>query len=202
MSDAWATLSAQLPRGALLLAVLGLSLGALTWTPLGLRLDRGVFCAINRLPAVPALDWLMWSITHLGSVWAGMVALTFSFRVQRDQFGLIFTLSLLTQSIVIGVSKVLSQRPRPFLQLSGVRVIGLRPVDLSYPSGHSALAFNMATLLAFGLPLSAPARIIVYGLATGVGYSRVHLGVHYPLDVLAGATFGIGWGLLWSSFLV
>jgi len=34
-----------------------------------------------------------------------------------------------------------------------------------------------------------------------VGYSRLHLGVHYPLDVISGACMGTGWGLVWASYL-
>jgi undecaprenyl-diphosphatase len=108
----------------------------------------------------------------------------------------------MTMGIVVGVAKALTQRPRPFSQLAGVRVIGLRPADLSYPSGHTAMAFNLATLFSVGLSLSPPLRLGLYTLATGVGYSRLHLGVHYPLDVLSGAFLGTGWGLVWASVLL
>jgi membrane-associated phospholipid phosphatase len=61
------------------------------------------------------------------------------------------------------------------------------PRSTSFPSGHSAAAFAFATgvgqvLPAAGFPLRA--------LAALVAYSRVHTGVHYPSDVLAGALLG------------
>jgi membrane-associated phospholipid phosphatase len=62
------------------------------------------------------------------------------------------------------------------------------PRSSSFPSGHAASAFAFATGAASAQPLlSAPLRV----LATLVGYSRVHTGVHYPADVLAGAFIGV-----------
>ena len=65
----------------------------------------------------------------------------------------------------------------------------------SYPSGHTSMAFSAATSISLQYPkwyVIAPAFIY----ASGVGYSRMYLGVHYPTDVLAGAVLGAG-----SSFV-
>jgi len=62
------------------------------------------------------------------------------------------------------------------------------PRSSSFPSGHAASAFAFATGAAAAQPvLSVPLR----ALATLVGYSRVHTGVHYPGDVVAGAFIGV-----------
>lgn len=201
MSRFWVPLDVQLAEIGLLLTLAGVWAGALNWTPLGRGLDRRIFLAINRLPAVPELDWLMWSVTHLGSAWAGVAVLAFAIQVHQPRFGQVTALSLVTIGIVIGVTKALTQRRRPFTELKSVRVVGLRPADLSYPSGHTAMAFNVATLMTLGLPLAWPVRAGLYAVATAVGYSRLHLGVHFPLDVLSGAFLGTGWGLAWASFL-
>ena len=67
------------------------------------------------------------------------------------------------------------------------------PGSFSFPSGHSASAFAFATGVGTEHPLMA---LPILPLAAGVAYSRVHLRVHYPFDVVAGAAIGAGMGLL------
>ncbi len=197
----WIPLDMQLAQAGVLLTLAGIAAGALNWFRFGRRLDRRLFLAVNRLPAVAELDWVMWSITHLGSAWAGVATLAVAIQIHRPRFGQVTALAFLTVGIIIGVTKALTQRRRPFTQLANVRVVGLRPADLSYPSGHSAMAFSVATLMGLGLHLAWPLGIALYVLAAWVAYSRLHLGVHFPLDVLSGAMLGTGWGLVWVSFL-
>ncbi|PTT47527.1 phosphatase PAP2 family protein [Aeromonas sp. HMWF014] len=84
------------------------------------------------------------------------------------------------------------QRPR------GLPVF-ITPSDrYSLPSGHTAAAFLMATILATGFPLCAP---LLFGWAALVGASRLLLGVHYLSDLVAGALLGGGCAVLalgWS----
>lgn len=67
------------------------------------------------------------------------------------------------------------------------------PTSSSFPSGHSASATAFAT----GVALQAPATGLVLGpLAAAVAYSRLHTGVHFISDVLAGGATGIGVAVL------
>ena len=65
----------------------------------------------------------------------------------------------------------------------------------SFPSGHTSSAFATATSVSLAYPKW---YVIVpsYAWAGTVAYSRMHLGVHYPSDVFAGAVVGAG-----SAFL-
>jgi len=85
--------------------------------------------------------------------------------------------------------KAIVNRPRPHLDPL-VRV----PTDWSFPSGHAATSFAGATMLSLFFPRLAP---VLYGLAVAIAFSRVYVGVHYPLDVIAGAALGtaVGYGV-------
>jgi undecaprenyl-diphosphatase len=62
------------------------------------------------------------------------------------------------------------------------------PDSGSFPSGHASMAFACATVLAWMRPrLALPA----FALAVGIAWSRVYVGVHWPLDVLGGAALGV-----------
>jgi len=71
--------------------------------------------------------------------------------------------------------------------------------DYAMPSGHTSGAFSTATSLSLRYPewyVIVPA----YAWAASVGYSRMHLGLHYPSDVLAGALLGAGSAYLTYKF--
>lgn len=75
----------------------------------------------------------------------------------------------------------------------------LKPSDeFSLPSGHTAAAFLMASLIAYFYPSAA---LLVYSWASVIGLSRVMLGVHYPSDIFAGAVLGLSISLLSLNIL-
>jgi undecaprenyl-diphosphatase len=79
-------------------------------------------------------------------------------------------------------------RDRPPLVYPEPRPLVHTPHTGAFPSGHSASAFACATVIAWASPrLAVPAFV----LAALVAWSRVYVGVHWPLDVLGGAVLGV-----------
>ena len=115
--------------------------------------------------------------------------------IQKDQ-------PLLKNAIYIGTSvieavgltyglKYTIDRQRPYEKYPGI-IHPIEPEDSpSFPSGHTAAAFSLATSLSITYPkwyVIAPSAI----WACGVGFARMNQGVHYPSDVLTGAAIGVG----------
>jgi YegS/Rv2252/BmrU family lipid kinase len=99
----------------------------------------------------------------------------------------------ITSGLVNLPLKYVARRDRPPLRRFGRPLPISMPGSFSFPSGHSASAFAFATGVGLEHPLMA---VPIVPLASAVAYSRVHLRVHYPFDVLAGAAIGVGIGLL------
>jgi undecaprenyl-diphosphatase len=78
---------------------------------------------------------------------------------------------------------------RPSMRYAEPKPLVHAPHDAAFPSGHASTSFAAATVLSFARPRWAPA---FYLLALAIGFSRVYVGVHYPLDIVGGAVLGIG----------
>lgn len=157
-------------------------------------LDRRLYHLINGLPHTTTTDRYVSVLSDLGEGigWvAGGVALGILGGSKGRRAGLAVAFSSLAATYVVQTRiKPLFRRVRPFVNREA-RVVGVKPADQSFPSGHTASSFAGATALAFYYPKAAP---LLYGLATAVGASRVHLGVHFPSDAAVGGVVGVGIG--------
>lgn len=157
-------------------------------------IDRRLFTLINDLPHSTTSDRYVSVLSDLGEGlgWvAGGATLAILGGPKGRRAGMATALASLAATYVVQQRvKPLFRRVRPFVNREA-RVVGIRPPDQSFPSGHTATSFAAATALAFFYPKAAP---VAYTLATGVAVSRVHLGVHFPSDVAVGGVIGIGIG--------
>jgi undecaprenyl-diphosphatase len=96
----------------------------------------------------------------------------------------LMVIAFFTSAAAADVIKLAVGRARP-LDHPLVR----EPTTHSFPSGHAATSFACAATLA---PfVGRRAAVVLYVLAAAIAYSRVYVGVHYPLDVLGGAALGL-----------
>lgn len=84
--------------------------------------------------------------------------------------------------------KIIVNRPRPYETYNDIYPDELDPGH-SFPSGHVSVAFSTATSLAL-ITKKWCVAVPAFVWASGVGYSRMYLGQHYPSDVIAGAITG------------
>lgn len=134
------------------------------------------------------------SKTGDGYLYFVLGAVLFYFDVTHG--ALFFYTALLAYSLEVPIFIFLKhafKRRRPLELLSQFSSI-IKPSDkFSLPSGHTAAAFLMATIIAHFYPALA---IPAYAWAGLVGLSRIVLRVHFPLDVVIGMGLGISFALI------
>lgn len=102
-------------------------------------------------------------------------------------------IAYITVEIIDFGINLLYYRSRPFVAQE-VNLLIAHKATASFPSGHTMTVFVFAQLLYF---YNKKYGIAAYVLALLVAFSRVFVGVHYPLDIVAGAGIGIG-----SAFII
>lgn len=137
------------------------------------------------------LDWtgLAKAVTLLGGP-EGTLVLGAAFLAAHPPTGEMVINASVSTALVVEALKIGLGRARPYVPGENGRFTGpnLSGQYHSMPSGHSANAFAIATVLAHKYPEQAS---LLYGLALAVGLSRIQLGVHWPSDVVAGAAIGL-----------
>jgi undecaprenyl-diphosphatase len=159
------------------------------------RLDIIFFTSIFDLDGKKLVAWAMPKISHTGNgYYYPLLPLLIYFFSPEKALGFLLAglIAFLFEIPAHLVIKNLVKRNRPFEVLANVnrRII---PADqFSFPSGHTAAAFAIATLVSMQFPALAMPVLIWASL---VGLSRIYLGVHYPTDILAGIVIGLLSGL-------
>lgn len=150
-----------------------------------LSLDQQLFLLINHLPHNEFFDMVALFVSGVGTagiIWLLFGAWLFFREEKRDHFFIakLGSIGIATWVLVEKILKPLIARPRPIPI----------PGDFAFPSGHAAIAWAMAVLLSQKEPRF---RWVFYLLAAAISFSRIYLGKHFPLDVVAGGV--LGWGI-------
>jgi len=99
---------------------------------------------------------------------------------------------VISDGIVRGVLKDTYYRPRPYLANS--EITGLEhKTTTSFPSGHMTVTFTILTIFIYYYRKYWPYALV---FAILMALSRIHNGMHYPSDTIAGAALGIIIGLI------
>ena len=155
--------------------------------------DVAVDRAFEQMRGRVFADRLFYAASELGDfslIWHLIGAA--SATVDEDRFVPAVRLSMLlgVESVLVnGVIKSLFRRERPDSETP--RPHHLRaPRTSSFPSGHASAGFMAAGILS----RSVPSAVALHAIATVVATSRIHVKIHHPSDVLAGALLGATMG--------
>jgi len=154
--------------------------------------DENLFRIINLEYNTPTLDLFFSIIARFGAVILLGASMFFFInkRGEGSKTALILLIIGFWTSIWLGYTlKGVFSRPRPFEALSFTRLtLSTTPESASFPSGEAIIAFFVWSIDAVkSKKLAIPTLIF----ACLIAYSRVYVGVHYPLDVISGALIGI-----------
>jgi undecaprenyl-diphosphatase len=157
--------------------------------------DETVDGWFDHLRGNPVADRLFYGASAVGDyslVWhlAGVARALGGRRQEQEAVRLGVALGV--ESLLInGLVKSMFRRTRPVPQQHSARKLR-NPRSSSFPSGHATSGFMAATLLGTGR--SKRTKALWYGAAVVVAASRVHVKIHHPSDVVAGAAVGVGLG--------
>lgn len=162
-----------------------------------LELDLNIFYFINHTLKNSFFDVIMPVITNI-KYWriplilAWLALMMFGGKKEREVGILCIIAIAFTDIFTAKVIKQYVHRIRPCFDYSDVhQLVGTG--NFSFPSNHAANNFAVATLIFL---YNKKISLIFLSLGLLIGFSRVYVGVHYPLDVLAGFFFGIYNGLI------
>ncbi len=160
--------------------------------------DLEILNLIQRYLKSSFMDSFMVFITTLGNkglVWI-LISLLLMIKKEYRKIGLYALLALILVTVLgEGILKNAIGRVRPFVGIEGMELLIKEPRSFSFPSGHTAIAFVMASVLGHKIKRM---RIPLYILASLIAFSRLYLFVHNPSDIVAGIILGF----LCSTFII
>jgi len=137
------------------------------------------------------LDRTMPRITALGNggiVWI-IISLILISNKNGEKLGFMVIAALILTTIIgEGAIKHIIKRTRPFVHDLEKKLLIVKPITYSFPSGHTSSSFAAAGIFFF---MHSRFTLFAFFLAALIAFSRVYLNVHYPTDVFMGIILGI-----------
>jgi undecaprenyl-diphosphatase len=127
-------------------------------------------------------------VGYAGLVWIGLAPLLAAWTRRSLAWTTVITAATVWLADLLAVAlKAATDRPRPSEVVPEADPLLGGTVGTSLPSGHAATSFAGAVVLALLVGRAVP---FLFALALAISFSRVYVGVHYPLDVFVGAILG------------
>lgn len=134
-------------------------------------------------------------ITELGSSIIVLILMVLISLLNNWKLIFLFLPIYIFQVLIVELVKLTFRRTRPDSQVN-TNILGLKSTSGSFPSGHTSNMFCFAYLFCNYFGTNILITILVFLIAANIGLSRILLGKHYVVDVLAGALIGLSLGIL------
>ena len=135
-------------------------------------------------------QFMIFSADWLGYFLIAGVALCFlrDRKKYKDMFFVSLVSAIIARFVFVELIRYFYYNPRPFVVLENINVLMNHEMESSFPSGHAAFYFALAAGIYFYNKKAGYAYLDLVGL---IGFARVFVSVHWPLDIIMGAFLGI-----------
>tara|TARA_Y100001970_G_scaffold130125_1_gene160474 strand:+ start:378 stop:971 length:594 start_codon:yes stop_codon:yes gene_type:complete len=165
------------------------------------EIDKQIMVFLNKTISNPIFDFIMPIITNQNFlVFSGLILIGYlayyGGKRGRITIALLLIAASFSDAICFQVIKPWVGRIRPSHDFyEYVNLLVSKGGKYSFPSNHAANSFVFATVLSYFYEKN---KTPLYVLASAIAFSRVYVGVHYPLDIVFGSIIGyiISWIIL------